>query len=119
MDPTMKRSIAPIFWLLFGAGGMLAALTGPALVLITGLAGDWPFSRFHVIRARVFVRPKPVWQAHLVWHNRFVYLARCRANFSDLARHACRRQVDTNVDLLWQRWRTDCCYRRSFDDHWN
>ncbi len=34
----MKRSITPIFWLLFGAGGMLAALTGPALVLITGLA---------------------------------------------------------------------------------
>ena len=34
----MKRSIAPVFWLPFGAGGMLAALTGPALVLITGLA---------------------------------------------------------------------------------
>jgi fumarate reductase subunit D len=34
----MKRSIAPVFWLLFGAGGMLAALTGPALVLITGIA---------------------------------------------------------------------------------
>ena len=34
----MKRSIAPVFWLLFGAGGMLAALAGPALVLITGLA---------------------------------------------------------------------------------
>jgi fumarate reductase subunit D len=34
----MKRSIAPIFWLLFGAGGMLSALTGPALVVITGLA---------------------------------------------------------------------------------
>ena len=34
----MKRSVAPIFWLLFGAGGMLSALTGPALVLITGLA---------------------------------------------------------------------------------
>lgn len=34
----MKRSVAPVFWLLFGAGGMLAALTGPALVLITGLA---------------------------------------------------------------------------------
>jgi fumarate reductase subunit D len=33
----MKRSIAPLFWLPFGAGGMLAALTGPALVLITGL----------------------------------------------------------------------------------
>ena len=34
----MKRSVAPLFWLPFGAGGMLSALTGPALVLITGLA---------------------------------------------------------------------------------
>ena len=34
----MKRSMAPPFWLLFGAGGMLAALFGPALVLITGIA---------------------------------------------------------------------------------
>lgn len=32
-----KRSIAPLFWLLFGAGGMLAALFGPALVLLTGI----------------------------------------------------------------------------------
>jgi fumarate reductase subunit D len=32
----MTRSHAPIFWLLFGAGGMLAALAGPALVWITG-----------------------------------------------------------------------------------
>jgi succinate dehydrogenase subunit D len=34
----MKRSMAPIFWLLFGAGGMLAALFGPALVIMTGIA---------------------------------------------------------------------------------
>jgi fumarate reductase subunit D len=34
----MKRSHAPIFWLLFGGGGMLAALVGVALVFITGLA---------------------------------------------------------------------------------
>jgi len=34
----MKRSNAPIFWLLFGAGGMLSALLGTALVFITGLA---------------------------------------------------------------------------------
>lgn len=34
----MKRSNEPIFWSLFGAGGMLAALVGPALVLITGIA---------------------------------------------------------------------------------
>lgn len=35
----LKRSNKPIFWTLFGAGGMLAALTGPALVFITGIAG--------------------------------------------------------------------------------
>lgn len=34
----MKRSHSPIFWLLFGAGGMLAALFGTALVYITGIA---------------------------------------------------------------------------------
>ncbi|WP_153111969.1 fumarate reductase subunit FrdD [Propionivibrio limicola] len=33
-----KRSNAPIFWGLFGGGGMLAALFGPMLVFITGLA---------------------------------------------------------------------------------
>lgn len=40
----MKRSNAPVFWLLFGAGGMLAALFGPALVFVTGLAVPlgWP-----------------------------------------------------------------------------
>jgi fumarate reductase subunit D len=32
-----KRSISPIFWLLFGAGGMLSALFGPALIVVTGL----------------------------------------------------------------------------------
>ncbi|OHX13256.1 fumarate reductase subunit FrdD [Chromobacterium sphagni] len=38
MKRQLKRSHAPIFWVLFGAGGMLAALLGPALVFITGLA---------------------------------------------------------------------------------
>lgn len=33
----LKRSNKPIFWSLFGAGGMLSALTGPALVFITGI----------------------------------------------------------------------------------
>ena len=33
-----KRSNAPIFWGLFGAGGMMAALFGPVLVFITGIA---------------------------------------------------------------------------------
>ena len=33
----MKRSNKPIFWSLFGAGGTLAALVGPMLVLVTGI----------------------------------------------------------------------------------
>jgi fumarate reductase subunit D len=36
--PIRKRSRAPIFWLMFGAGGMLSALFGPMLVWITGIA---------------------------------------------------------------------------------
>lgn len=35
-----KRSNEPVFWSLFGAGGMVAALVIPALVIITGIA--WP-----------------------------------------------------------------------------
>jgi fumarate reductase subunit D len=40
----MKRSHAPVFWLLFGGGGMLAALVGAMLVFITGIAVPlgWP-----------------------------------------------------------------------------
>jgi fumarate reductase subunit D len=38
MTIVTKRSNAPVFWLLFGAGGMLSALLGPALVFITGIA---------------------------------------------------------------------------------
>lgn len=39
----MKRSNAPIFWLLFGAGGMLSALLGAALVFSTGIAAPLGF----------------------------------------------------------------------------
>ncbi|MEE4384695.1 MAG: fumarate reductase subunit FrdD [Pseudomonadales bacterium] len=34
-----RRSHEPVFWVLFGAGGVVAALTLPALVLVTGLLG--------------------------------------------------------------------------------
>ena len=34
-----RRSNEPVFWALFGAGGVIAALAFPALVLVTGLLG--------------------------------------------------------------------------------
>lgn len=38
MKAATQRSNAPVFWLLFGAGGMLSALLGPVLVLVTGIS---------------------------------------------------------------------------------
>ena len=38
MTKVLKRSNAPIFWGLFGAGGMLSALFVPMMVFITGIA---------------------------------------------------------------------------------
>lgn len=37
MSRRLRRSHEPPFWLLFGAGGLLAALVLPAVVLFTGL----------------------------------------------------------------------------------
>jgi len=58
----MKRSNKPIFWSLFGAGGMLAALIGPILVLTTGIAvplGWLPADTLSYERALAFGRSVP------------------------------------------------------------
>ena len=39
LNTHLKPSNQPPLWLLFGAGGMLSALIGAVLVLITGIAG--------------------------------------------------------------------------------
>jgi fumarate reductase subunit D len=39
----MKRANDPIFWSMFGAGGMLSALLGPVLIFITGIAVPFGF----------------------------------------------------------------------------
>ena len=52
----MKRSNKPIFWSLFGAGGMLSALIGPALIFITGIAAPFGYVDLGYERMRVFAQ---------------------------------------------------------------
>lgn len=78
-NATLKRSHAPIFWLLFGAGGMLAALAGVALAWIAGIAlpmglvGD--SNALDYERVRAFVRhPLAGWALFgfvflFLWHS--------------------------------------------------
>ncbi len=61
MNETLKRSNSPIFWVLFGGGGMVAALFGPVLVTITGLLVPLGFMSGLMTyqRALAIAQPKP------------------------------------------------------------
>ncbi|TIC83087.1 fumarate reductase subunit FrdD [Crenobacter intestini] len=57
MSDRLKRSNEPVFWLLFGAGGMLAALIGAALVFVLVFAvplGLMPAEALSYASARAF-----------------------------------------------------------------
>ena len=53
----MQRSSEPIFWLLFGAGGIIVAFVLPAAILVTGIAvplGVFPQEVMSFDRAQAF-----------------------------------------------------------------
>lgn len=66
----LKRSNAPIFWLLFGAGGMLSALLGPMMVFITGVAVPlgWP------VRSDAMSYPRMLSFAQHWWGKGFLFV---------------------------------------------
>ena len=66
----MKRSNEPIFWMLFGAGGVLSALVAPILIIMTGIigpTGPWlPASALAYARVHGFAQH---------WLGKFLILA--------------------------------------------
>ena len=111
----MKRSNAPIFWGLFGAGGMLSALFGPMLVLLTGfalpLAWTMPAEAFSYARMHAFAQHPAAklfilavialfaWHAaHRIFHS----LHDIHIHTGTLARLACYGSAF--VATLWAAW---------------
>lgn len=85
----MKRTNEPLFWALFGAGGMLAALLGPALVLITGFAAPLhllPLGAMQYENVLAFARSLPCAGIILAVIALFLF-------------HACHRMVHSLHDL--------------------
>lgn len=90
----MKRSNAPIFWALFGAGGMLSALVGAALVIITGFSGPTgtglPSDAFSYAKVLAFTQSWPGKLALFVVISLFLWHAAHRIfhTLHDLGIHA-------------------------------
>ena len=90
----MKRSNAPIFWALFGAGGMLSALVGAMLVIITGLSGPTgtglPSDAFSYAKVLAFTQSWPGKLALFVVISLFLWHAAHRIfhTLHDLGIHA-------------------------------
>lgn len=91
----MKRSHEPVFWALFGAGGMLSALLAPVLILITGIAvplGWLPAETLSAERLRALLGHPVARLAALALISLFMF-------------HGCHRLLHSLHDLGLPRWR--------------
>jgi fumarate reductase subunit D len=91
----MKRSHEPVFWALFGAGGMLSALLAPVLILITGIAvplGWLPADTLSAERLQALLRHVVAKVAVLALISLFMF-------------HGCHRLLHSLHDLGLPRWR--------------
>jgi len=82
----MARSNEPVLWAMFGAGGMVAALVGPIVILLLGIAGTlgifgaremFAYDHLHHVLEHPLVRivlfpgiVLPMWH----WAHRFRYV---------------------------------------------
>ena len=64
----MRRSDEPIYWGLFGAGGMVVAMLLPVIVLITGLLV--PMGIMDVETILLVIIALPIWHGmHRIYHG--------------------------------------------------
>jgi fumarate reductase subunit D len=105
MKPTLKRSNAPIFWALFGAGGMLSALLGPMLVFITGIAvplGVAAAAGYHELPAHACLCPELDRQGLHLRDHRALPVARRAPHLHSL--HDVGIHAGTGAKLLCYGW---------------
>jgi fumarate reductase subunit D len=86
----MNRSNEPVFWALFGAGGMLSALVGPVLIFVTGIAAPAGF---------VLSRQAMSYQAMLAFARNPIGKVAVLLVISLFLFHGCHRMVHSLHDL--------------------